>query len=286
MTEKFVFHISTVINEYIESIHAVSGGDISSAHKFVTSNQSYFLKTNTAPNALHMFQTEAEALETIAKTNTIATPNVIDCSTFENTSYLLLEFIESKSPSSEDFKTLGKRLAALHQNTNSFFGLQQDNFIGSFNQSNTPTDSWNTFYVNERLFPQLQLSIKKQQLSASDCPSKEQILNNLKPLFQNITPSLLHGDLWSGNYLISENDTPFLIDPAMYFGHSEVDIAMTKLFGGFSEDFYKAYHDSIPADEFTFSRIEIYQLYYLLIHLNLFGKSYYPSVINLLKKYF
>ncbi|MBD0825104.1 fructosamine kinase family protein [Aestuariibaculum marinum] len=149
MTEEFIFHISTVINEYIESIHAVSGGDISSAYKIITSNQSYFLKTNTASNALHMFQNEAEALETIAKTNTIATPNIIDCSTFENTSYLLLEFIESKSPSVEDFKTLGKQLAALHQNTNSYFGLQQDNFIGSLSQSNTPTDSWNTFYVNE-----------------------------------------------------------------------------------------------------------------------------------------
>ncbi|MCR8668559.1 fructosamine kinase family protein [Aestuariibaculum sp. M13] len=286
MTEDFIAHISKQIKAPIESIHSVSGGDISSAYKIITSGQSYFLKTNTISNALQMFQTEAEALKTIANTNTISTPKVLDYSQFKNTSFLLLEFIDSKSPDSEDFKTLGRQLAELHKNTNAYFGLQQDDFIGSLIQYNKPTDSWNSFYVNERLYPQLQLAIQRQLLLESECPSKGQMLNKLNPLFQNIKPSLLHGDLWSGNYLIATNGKPYLIDPAMYFGDSEVDIAMTKLFGGFSEDFYKAYHNMIPEDEFTSNRIEVYQLYYLLIHLNLFGKSYYSSVINLLKKYF
>ncbi|RSK39315.1 fructosamine kinase family protein [Mangrovimonas spongiae] len=286
MNEAFLKHIENSLSAKIKSMTSVSGGDISSAFKIITSDQSYFLKTNTASNTLNMFQTEAEALKTIAHTNTIATPKVLDYSKFENISYLLLEFIESKSPSSKDFKTLGKQLATLHQKTNSYFGLQKDNFIGSLKQPNKPTNSWNTFYVNKRLLPQLQLAQKNGLISKNECPPINIMLENFHPLFQNIKPSLLHGDLWGGNYLISKNGTPFLIDPAIYFGHSEVDIAMTKLFGGFSENFYNAYHDSIPTDEFTSNRIEIYQLYYLLIHLNLFGRSYYNSVITILKKYF
>ncbi|MBR9756542.1 MAG: fructosamine kinase family protein [Algicola sp.] len=286
MNDAFFKHIENSLSAKINSITSVSGGDISSAFKIITLNQSYFLKINTASNALNMFQTEAEALKTIANTNTIATPKVIDCSKFENISFLLLEFIESRSPSSKDFKTLGKQLATLHQKTNAYFGLQKDNFIGSLIQANKPTDSWNTFYVNKRLLPQLQLTIQNDLLLESDCPSKEQMLDKLHPYFKNIKPSLLHGDLWGGNYLISTNGIPFLIDPAMYFGHSEMDIAMTKLFGGFSENFYKAYHNSIPIDQFTSTRIEIYQLYYLLVHLNLFGSSYRNSVKTILNKHF
>ncbi|MGJ5641595.1 fructosamine kinase family protein [Formosa sp. S-31] len=286
MDKEFISHISTRLHTSITSIHSVTGGDISSAFKIITPNKNYFLKTNSASNALHMFESEAGALETIANTNAMSTPDVIDYSTFQNTSYLLLEYIEGKSPTQKNFKILGEQLAELHQNTNSYFGLKQDNFIGSLKQFNKPSDSWNAFYVNERLYPQLQLALQNQLLLECECPSKSQISDKLEPFFLNIKPSLLHGDLWSGNYLISTDGIPYLIDPAMYFGHHEVDIAMTKLFGGFSEDFYDAYHKIIPADKFTSNRIDIYQLYYLLIHLNLFGKSYRTSVINLLNKYF
>ncbi|WP_338731003.1 fructosamine kinase family protein [Mangrovimonas cancribranchiae] len=286
MEQAFFKHIENKLSAKINSITSVSGGDISSAFRIITSDQSFFLKTNTVLNALNMFQTEAEALKTIANTNTISTPKVIDCSKFENISFLLMEFIESKSPSSKDFKTLGKQLAQLHQNTNPYFGLEQDNFIGSLKQSNKPTNSWNLFYVNERLFPQLQLAIQNQLLIESECPSKEQMLNKLEPIFQNIKPSLLHGDLWNGNILISENGSPYLIDPAIYYGDREVDMAMTKLFGGFSNSFYDAYYTIHPITENSAIKTEIYQLYYLLVHLNLFGRSYYNAVITILKKYF
>lgn len=279
------FHLSTFLNETITNLSPVSGGDISQAYRIDTANSSYFLKLNNL-EALNMFQTEAYGLELIAKTNTIKTPKVLVFDNFENSAFLLMEFIESKTPSSEDFKTLGEQLAALHKCTSKHFGLDQNNFIGSLNQSNIYHSNWINFYIEERLLPQLQLAKEKGLLNSNKTPSVQQMETSLKRLFENVKPSLLHGDLWSGNYLISKDGEPYLIDPAVYYGHSEVDIAMSKLFGGFSNEFYNSYYDVLPTDSYTNKRIEIYQLYYLLVHLNLFGSSYCASVKNILKKHF
>lgn len=279
-------HISKLLNEQILSSHSVSGGDISESYKIITSKNCYFLKTNQSPNALLMFQAEAFGLQLIQNSNTIKTPAVLFCNTFKEYSFLILEYIESKSPSSLDFKNLGIKLAELHQTSAETFGLEQSNFIGSLNQSNTLNASWADFYIQERLLPQLQLAKKNGLLSESECPTENSIIEKLQELCFNVKPSLLHGDLWSGNYLISKSGLPYLIDPAIYYGHHEVDIAMSKLFGGFGDDFYKAYYNVFPPELNTASRIEIYQLYYLLVHLNLFGKSYYSSVKGILKKHF
>ena len=233
-----------------------------------------------------MFQTEAYGLQLINDTNTIKTPEVLACNTFHNSAFLLMECIESKSPSSKDFKKFGHQLAKLHKNTSENFGLNQNNFIGSLPQSNTQHNTWLDFYTSERLLPQLEFAKQRRLLSMNECPKLEHIKNQLHQLFTNIKPALLHGDLWSGNYLISKNGEPYLIDPAIYFGHYEVDIAMTKLFGGFGNDFYEGYYSNSTIDSGTLARIEIYQLYYLLVHLNLFGSSYYSSVVSILKKYF
>ncbi|WP_053990331.1 fructosamine kinase family protein [Mangrovimonas sp. TPBH4] len=286
METNIITYLSDQLNESILDFQSISGGDISQAYKLNTKHNSYFLKTNKSPKALDMFQKEALGLKLIAETNTISTPNVLHCSQLEDISLLLMEYIPAKTPSSKDFKTLGEELGNLHKVSNNSFGFDSDNYIGSLHQSNKPTDTWIEFYVNERLFPQLQLAIQNQLLLDSECPSKEQMIEKLAPFFQNVVPSLLHGDLWSGNYLISQDGTPYLIDPAPYYGHHEVDIAMTKLFGGFAPEFYMAYYKKHPESSYTEDRISIYQLYYLLVHLNLFGKSYYSSVSHLLEKHF
>lgn len=279
-------HITKLLNQDIKSISVVQGGDISQAYRIETTANSYFLKLNSALNALTMFQTETYGLQCIDKTNTIKTPKVIAYDNLESSAFLLLEFIESKSPSSEDFKNLGEQLAQLHKCNSERFGLDQDNFIGLLHQSNTQYETWVEFYTNERLIPQLELAKQKGLLQGSECPNLEHIKNRLQPFFVNIKPSLLHGDLWSGNYLISTNGKPYLIDPAIYYGHPEVDIAMSKLFGGFGEAFYNSYFSYLPTDANTSERIDIYQLYYLLVHLNMFGRSYYSSVSYILKRYF
>lgn len=286
MTNDLKIHLSNILNESITGFSPVHGGDISKGYRVDTSNNSYFLKLNSAINAAKMFETEAYGLQLINETNTIKTPKVLACNTLQNSAFLLMEFIESKSPSSEDFKNLGKQLAELHTCTSKHFGLDQDNFIGSLQQSNKPNTTWVDFYTTERLLPQLELAKQKQLLSKNECPSVQKIKDTLEPLFIDIKPALLHGDLWSGNYLISNDGNPYLIDPAVYYGHGEVDIAMTKLFGGFDASLYDAYDSNIKKDENTSARIEIYQLYYLLVHLNLFGSSYYGSVSSILKKYF
>ncbi|WP_338359429.1 fructosamine kinase family protein [Yeosuana marina] len=282
----FKTYLSDILNEPITSLNAVSGGDISQAYKLKTPQHTFFLKVNNSESSFNMFQVEANALEQIKNAKTIKTPQVFCYDRFENYSFLLLEFIESKLPLNTDFKTFGAKLAELHQVTQNNFGLDEDNFIGSLPQSNKTHLSWLDFYTKERLLPQLELAKKSGYLSDSECPLESTIKENLNHLFVNIKPSLLHGDLWSGNYLISTKGEPYLIDPALYFGHHEVDIAMTKLFGGFGSDFYSSYHAIIPQDKDTPARIEIYQLYYLLVHLNLFGRSYYRSVLSILKKYF
>ncbi|MDO5969702.1 fructosamine kinase family protein [Flavivirga aquimarina] len=286
MNHDLKIYLSNILKESITGISSVHGGDISNTYKIETSSNSYFLKLNSSIHAVKMFQAEAYGLQVIRETNTIKTPKVYAHDSFQNNTFLLMEFIESKSPSSSDYKNLGNQLAQLHQCTSDNFGLDQDNFIGSLPQNNKPNTTWVDFYTTERLQPQIELAKEKQLLSKNECPSVQSIKDFLEPLFSNIKPALLHGDLWSGNYLISKDNVPYLIDPAIYFGHHEVDIAMTKLFGGFDATFYETYASHFKTDENTSARIEIYQLYYLLVHLNLFGSSYHGSVSGLLKKYF
>ncbi|MCL4153172.1 UNVERIFIED_CONTAM: hypothetical protein GTU68_012877 [Idotea baltica] len=197
-----------------------------------------------------------------------------------------MEYVVSKSPSLEDFKILGAQLAALHQCTSVYFGLDHDNFIGKLPQSNTQHNTWVNFYTHERLLPQLHLAISNGLLNPKEIPTTSEIKSFLDGLFKNVKPVLLHGDLWSGNYLISTDGTPYIIDPAVYFGHHEVDIAMSQLFGGFHDAFYESYFLHMPEEENTSTRIDMYQLYYLLVHLNMFGRSYYGSVSSILKTYF
>lgn len=284
--QKLISYISTQTDEKIFSFRSVSGGDISSAYLLQTETERFFLKVNSKSFALTMFHAEQKGLQAIEETQTIAVPHVHLVDSFENKSFLLMDFVESKRPDTSDYQRLGEQLAKLHQCTQTDFGFPNDNFIGSLPQSNTLHNSWPEFYWLERILPQLQLALDKQLLSKSEIPSEEKAIEVFNKIFGNVTPSLVHGDLWGGNYLIATDGTPYLIDPATYYGHSMVDIAMSKLFGGFSQAFYDAYHEIIPKTENYSQQTELYQLYYLLVHLNLFGSGYYPSISSVLKKYF
>lgn len=279
-------HISSLLGERVKGYTPISGGDISRAYLLKTSNNNYFLKVNSKATALDMFLYEKIALTTIANTNTIATPKIIACNSFDDDSFLIMDHIEIKTTNSKDLEVFGNQLAQLHKVTSDEFGLDSNNFIGSLHQSNKKHKTWTDFYIEERLIPQFQLAKSKGLLNSSEVPNIELLKEKCLPYFKNVKPSLLHGDLWSGNYLISSSGKPYLIDPAIYFGHNEVDIAMSKLFGGFGQSFYDSYHSIIPKDEFTEDRIQFYQLYYLLVHLNMFGSSYYQSVKQIVNKYF
>ena len=286
ISKAFTEYLSNLLGFRICNIQTVSGGDISAAYSVETNIDKFFLKVNNKPWALDMFKVEAKGLTAIEKTNTIATPKIIAFDTFNYESFLLMENVESKRATSKDLELFGIHLARLHQVTSNDFGFDDDNFIGSLHQINRKHKTWNNFYIEQRLNPQLQLARSKSLLNPSEIPETELMKSACLSYFKDIKPSLLHGDLWSGNYLIASDGTPYLIDPSTYFGHSEVDIAMSRLFSGFGTSFYDAYHEIIPKDELTENRIELYQLYYLLVHLNLFGSSYYGSVKSILNKYF
>ena len=279
-------YIADTLDTNIVNYQRVSGGDISTTYVIEAIHNRFFLKLNSNQAAYAMFLAESDGLQAIADTQAIATPKVYQCQAYKEGAFLLLEYIESKIPSSQDFENLGNQLAALHQATTSAFGWHQDNFIGSLPQNNQRHNNWATFYIEERLLPQLQLAQSKQLLPATSFPDKEKMYAVCNPLFKSCNPSLLHGDLWSGNFLIKTDGTPYLIDPAVYYGHGEVDIAMSQLFGGFNTTFYQSYQKHFSLSEYSGARIELYQLYYLLVHLNLFGSSYYKSVQSILSNYF
>lgn len=280
-------HIEYQLCIRIEMVRLVSGGDISQAFLLETASERFFCKVNTGDTAYSMFLSEKQGLEAITQTKTIATPRVLLCEALESGGLLVMEFITSKKASPTDMTLLGHQLAALHHlSSNDSFGWETDNYIGSLPQSNNQFFNWTEFYVQERLLPQLKMACDAELLDLQEIPSEAQLLKTCNSLFPKVRPSLLHGDLWSGNFLVSESGTPFLIDPAVYYGHHEVDVAMTKLFGGFTTSFYDAYLEHFPEIGSDEERIQIYQLYYLLVHLNLFGSSYKPSVIRIMKRYF
>jgi protein-ribulosamine 3-kinase len=280
---KLLAHISTVISEAtyrpfkIRNSISVGGGSINAAYRLEgTDGTRYFLKLNDARH-LAMFVAEAQGLTAITATNTIRVPHAIAHGDAHGQSYLVLEYLEL-SPRG-DAKLLGEQLAALHRCTGNHFGFSQDNFIGTTPQPNAwPKNGkadWVDFWREHRLGFQLRLAAQNgyggqlQRLG-------EKLMDALPAFFKDYTPqpSLLHGDLWSGNHAFLADGTPTIFDPATYYGDRECDLAMTELFGSYSADFYAAYRAAYPLDAGYTTRRELYNLYHILNHANLFGGGY------------
>ena len=284
--EQIIRHISDQIQSEITAFRPVSGGDISSAYLLETQSQKFLLKVNSKSSAKSLFLAEQKGLQAIEDTKTIAVPRVHLVGELGGKAFLLMDFIESRRPNAKDYTHLGRDLAKLHLASSDQFGFSSDNFIGSLPQYNAWHADWAEFYWDERIAPQLELTRKNEALEEKYIPSKDRAIKIFVQLFGEVSPALLHGDLWGGNYLIAADGTPYLIDPAVCYGHSMMDVAMSRLFGGFDAEFYDSYHQIIPQPEFYGEQIDIYQLYYLLVHLNLFGRSYRSSVVDILERYF
>jgi protein-ribulosamine 3-kinase len=279
--------LSALINQQLKLKHVslVGGGSINAAYCLHTNAGDYMMKRNSKSAYPNMFEHEAEGLTTIGQTKTIAVPEVVSISEFEGDSILILEWIESTKATSKSSETLGRQLAAMHKHTANQFGFSHNNYMGSLPQSNKQYDSWASFFVMERLQPMVSIAASKQLLNSEDIQCFENLYTRLSGLFTEESPALIHGDLWSGNYLIGLAGKPYLIDPAVSYGNREFDIAMTTLFGGFAPEFYTAYHESFPLQQGWQQRLCLWNLYPLLLHLNLFGGSYLEQVRSCLKKY-
>jgi len=212
-------------------------------------------------------------------------PGVIASGEIDAYQFLLLEWIEGGIRSEKFWKTFGERLAVMHRATNPQFGFKEDNYMGALPQFNHKHTSWTEFFIHCRLQPQVNLGKEKQLLQTKHPDAFENLYQYLPTVFNNEPSSLLHGDLWSGNYLCNYDSKPVLIDPAVYFGHRSMDLAMTTLFGGFDKIFYKSYnyHFSFPKN--YVEQWEVCNLYPLLIHLNLFGAGYLGQIENTLKRF-
>lgn len=251
----------------------VGGGSINCAFKLDGADGScYFLKLNDAQHHA-MFIAEAAGLATIAATHTIRVPQVITHGIADQQCYLVLEHLELRTHGNA--RLLGEQLAALHRCTAPQFGFTQKNFIGTTAQENDWHDDWISFWREQRLGFQLRLAAKNGYTGKLQSLG-EKLLDALPAFFADYTPqpSLLHGDLWSGNHGYLANGTPVIFDPATYYGDRECDLAMTELFGGYSTEFYAGYRNAWPLDAGYAKRRELYNLYHILNHANLFGGGY------------
>ena len=268
----------------IFAIKPVVGGDINAAAKLITSMGNFFVKWNDANKFPGMFQKEAKGLKKLKEAECIKIPEIIGADEAENYSFLLLEFIEQGKTHNNFWSEFGTSLAKLHQNTHDYFGLDHDNYIGSLHQSNAQHDNWITFFIEERLQTQLRLAYDSNLLNKDVLKATERLFKVLNEIFPKEPSALLHGDLWSGNFMIDFEGNPCLVDPAVYYGHREVDIAMTRLFGGFSNDFYSSYNNEWPMENNWEDRMDIYNLYPLLVHVNLCGGGYVSQVNSILSR--
>ena len=273
----------------IERKKSIAGGDANDTYEVLLSNgEVAFLKENRVQNADYFIK-EEHGIEAIQSTGVIRTPKIYDRGIETGHSYLLMEFIARGTPSPGYWEQLGCRLAAMHKApvsslSDGKYGFYEDNYIGAGEQINLKMDKWIAFFRENRLRPQLIIASRYFDKDIID--KSEFVLGNLdKVLIEPDQPSLLHGDLWSGNVMPDSEGGPVLIDPAVYVGCSEADIAMTELFGGFDTRFYEAYFSEMKMISGYESRRDIYNLYHLLNHLNLFGRGYLSSVISIIQRY-
>lgn len=259
----------------------VSGGSICNSQRIETSDgASYFIKSKEdAPPGF--FEAESAGLEAIANTKTIRTPRVYHYAR----QFLILEYLPAATPNQTYWQNFGRQLATMHQQRKSDFGFTMDNYCGSTPQPNPILTNGHRFFAEYRLLHQMRLAFDQQRLSPKDVTDIETLCHRLDRLIPEQPACLLHGDLWSGNAHSDLKGNPVLIDPACYWGWAEADIAMTQLFGGFPEAFYQSYLEQHPLPAGWEARMDLYNLYHLLNHLNIFGTAYYSQVTQSAKRY-
>lgn len=267
----------------INQARLVAAGNVNQGIQLITDDGTYFLKINFEGNR-DIFEKEALGLRILAKNCPLTVPEVLHFGQVEDFNYLLMEWVESSERSTDYWEKLGEGLAQLHMTTQESFGLSYFNYISSISQNNQPTSTWANFFIEQRLEPLIGKAFFEGLVDESFLKRFRSIYAKLQVIFPKERPALLHGDLWSGNVMADKNGFPALIDPAVYFGNREMDIAFSRMFGGFDQRFYDAYDSVFPLTEGFEERKDIYNLYPLLVHLLLFGKSYLSGIQKTIDK--
>ncbi len=268
------------------NVARVSGGSINQSYCLqLSGGEKLFCKINDAVAFPNLFQAEKEGLLALSETGLFKIPAVLAQTELHAKQVLLLEWIDSRPPTAVFFSRFGSALVQMHAIQGPYFGWPSANYMGSVPQQNTPAQTWSEFFITQRLQPLAAKCMAAGLLTNS----AHGLLKKLEPVIKNLfsdgePPVLLHGDIWSGNFLCHATGTPVLIDPAVYWGHRAMDIGLTRLFGGFDAAFYEAYFKNKPNSQTFESQVSVCQLYPLLIHLLLFGKSYLPAINQTIAK--
>lgn len=266
-------------------VRPLSGGDINQVFRLCLANSKDFvLKLNSKDHYPEMFEKEAAGLRLLESAG-CRVPRVEMSFVEGSHQFLILEFIEEGRSGSTSWEGFGRQLATLHLKTNDTFGLEHDNYIGSLDQLNKRTENWIDFFISNRLEPLIRKASERNLLRGDHLKGFESLFSRLPQLIPEENPSLLHGDLWSGNLMFDKMGEPVFIDPAVYFGHREMDLAMTRMFGGFNESFLVSYNEIRPLEKGWEERIELHNLYPTLVHLVLFGSSYLSGIERTLRRF-
>ncbi|MEQ9301058.1 MAG: fructosamine kinase family protein [Cyclobacteriaceae bacterium] len=275
-----VFGLESIIKEY----QFISGGCINNAVRLDTKNGDFFLKWNESTPE-EMFEKEAMGLELLRQSNKIAVPEPIAFGTCQGKSYLLMEYLPTHRQCADYWTLFGRQLAGLHGMSSDTFGLEYSNYIGKLPQRNTECDDWVEFFIEHRLEVQLGLAMYNGHIDSAYAKRFRRLYDVLPGELPEEAPALLHGDLWSGNMMPGHEGLPTIFDPAVYYGSREMELAFTRLFGGFDQSFYTAYHEAFPLSQGFTDRVDLYNLYPLLVHVNLFGGSYLSGIDRTLRRY-
>ena len=263
----------------------VGGGSINETYRITAGERSFFCKINSKAKFPSLFECEQQGLELLAQQGIIRVPQVVACGHAGSEQILILEWIEQGLKTPAFWKSFGEQLAALHHVQGELFGLHTNNYMGALPQYNNRANRWTDFFIHQRLLPQIQLALENKLLEPVHATQFEHLFKRVPDIFPDEPAALLHGDLWSGNFLSDDHEKPVLIDPAVYYGHRSIDLGMTTLFGGFDALFYESYHYHYPLPTNYREQWDVCNVYPLLIHVNLFGKSYLPDVLNTIRRY-
>lgn len=275
------------LNKSVELIRVgiVGGGSINDARRVETSEGTYFVKFNDAAEFPGMFEAEHKGLEFLMSHSNFNIPAPVATGETDGVQWILMEHISGAKKTDKYWETFGERLAEMHKDFGKSFGLEDDNYLGSLPQKNEKRENWNEFFVEMRLKPQLEMAKEKKEANSEMVRHFEKLFDRIDRYFPKEEPSPLHGDLWTGNFMTGKDGEAVIFDPAVYYGHREMDIGMSKLFGSFDKKFYEAYNATYPMEKGWEDRIHIANLYPLLAHTNLFGGGYTMQVIQILRKH-
>ena len=281
-----MYPINNIIERHFgrepSQIVKLTGGDINEVYQVFLKEKSVVIKINNSQSIPQLFEKEKKGLELLSK-STFVVPKPIKTDSIDNLQYLIMDYIEQGSEL--NWAVFGEKLAQLHQIQEKYFGLDHNNYIGSLKQVNQECGAWSEFYTNHRLIALTAKARDQGLFEKKHCNWVEKLCQRLDELIPACKPSLIHGDLWSGNLLIDTSGHPVLIDPAVYYGHPEMDWAMLSLFGSYPVEALDHYQNLHPLEKGLNERIDIHQLYPLIVHLILFGKGYFNGVESTLKKY-